>query len=87
MITLPLVSRSGAGSVLPMWSSEAFPLVDSRVPLKRYATSTAHVGASINLKGENIRELILKTMQPLLKLMLSQEADDTKSLGQIIKVA
>ncbi|XP_031439180.1 proteasome activator complex subunit 4B isoform X1 [Clupea harengus] len=74
----------GAGSMLPPLDGPPIPhMVPSLVSLEE---SQLHIGVDYDRSRENYREAICKVMRLLLRHILEQSEDDTKSLFAIIKI-
>ncbi|XP_061414922.1 proteasome activator complex subunit 4 isoform X2 [Lethenteron reissneri] len=74
----------GAGSIMPPLVGEKIPnLVPSLIEIEDILIYT---GVDCDTNRENYRETILKVTRNLLKYILENSEDDTKSLFQIIKI-
>lgn len=76
----------GAGSVLSMWEDKKVDLIESQVPLLRFACSCSSEGLEIKLNGRNVRELVIVAMRSLLSHMRLACEDDTKGLQKILQI-
>lgn len=76
----------GAGCVLPMWDDSVVNVMESCVSLSRQSCRSAGQHSCITLNGQNVREVVVDAVRPLLSHMLATCEDDTKGLFKLIQI-